>query len=563
MGEMDRRVDAIRFRSSEMENHLIDTYKAGRVSRREFMRRGTVLGMSLSSLGFLASACGSGDKGGGTTTSGAAQTAAVKPGGTVKVGVVTPSGAIDPVTVADEGGLAVLGQAGEYLIWSDNKLNAQPRLAESWTPNEDASVWTFKIRQGVKFHDGTPMTAEDVAATINRLSDPKSASAALSAFSGVLSKDSAKVVDPQTVEFTLDAPNGNFPYLLSSDNYNTIILPKNYDGDYEKNQNGTGPFKLDKYTQGRSATYVKNPDYWDPKRKPNPDSTELRFFSKEPAQILAVQSGEVNALSHFSATGGRALLTDSNIEVLGSASSVHRQMHMRTDKEPFTDKRVRQAVALLIDRAGLVDGLFQGKAALGNDSPFAPVYKYTDKSVPQRKRDVEKAKQLLSEAGKDGGFSVTLDTWDGFEIPDLAQLVQSNAKEGGIDIKLNITDAAIYYGDAVFGKSPWLDSTMGITDYGHRGVVNVFLGAPLLSKGTWNAAHFKNPQYDALVKEFTAQTDIDAQMKAAGQIQTLLLDETPIVIPYFYDFLTAVRKGYAGIETTAMGHVQLTGAGQT
>ena len=264
---------------------------------------------------------------------------------------------------------------------------------------------------------------------------------------------------------------------------------------------------------------MKNPDYWDPERKPNPDSTELRFFSKEPAQILAVQSGEVNALSHFSATGGRALLTDSNIEVLGSASSVHRQMHMRNDKEPFTDKRVRQALALLIDRAGLVDGLFQGKAALGNDSPFAPVYKYTDKSVPQRKRDVEKAKQLLSEAGKDGGFSVTLDTWDGFEIPDLAQLVQSNAKEGGIDIKLNITDAAVYYGDAVFGKSPWLDSTMGITDYGHRGVVNVFLGAPLLSKGTWNAAHFKNPQYDALVKEFTAQTDIDAQMKAAGQIQ--------------------------------------------
>jgi peptide/nickel transport system substrate-binding protein len=104
---------------------------------------------------------------------------------------------------------------------------------------------------------------------------------------------------------------------------------------------------------------------------------------------------------------------------------------------------------------------------------------------------------------------------------------------------------------------------MGITDSGHRGVVTVFLGAPLLSKGTWNSAHFKNPDYDKLVKDFTAQTDIDAQMRVAGQIQTLLLDETPLVIPYFYDFLTAVRKGYAGVETTAMGHIQLTGAGQT
>src|SRR4051794_30906267 len=120
MDEMARRVDAIRYGSTEGENHLIETYVAGRVSRRGFMRRGTVLGMSMSTLGFLVSACGSGDKGGGKTTTGASQQAAkVKPGGTVKVGIVTPSGAIDPITVADEGGLAVLGQAGEYLVWSD------------------------------------------------------------------------------------------------------------------------------------------------------------------------------------------------------------------------------------------------------------------------------------------------------------------------------------------------------------------------------------------------------------------------------------------------------------
>jgi peptide/nickel transport system substrate-binding protein len=564
MSEQQRRVDAIRLRSSEMENHLIDTYSEGRISRREFVRRGTVLGISMSALGFLASACGTGDKGGGTTQTTESQTAAkVKPGGTVKVGIVSPSAAIDPVKVADEGGLAVLGQAGEYLVWSNAKLEAQPRLAESWTPNDDASVWTFKIRQGVKFHDGTPMTAEDVAATINRLSDPKSGSAALSAFGGVLSKDSAKATDDSTVEFSLDAPNGNFPYLLSSDNYNTIILPKNYDGDFEKKMNGTGPFKLQKYTQGQGATFVKNPDYWDTERKPNPDSTELRFYAKEPAQIVALQSGEVDALSHFSATGGRALLTDQNIQVIAAHSSVHRQMHMRTDKDPFKDKRVRQALALAVDRKGLVDGLFKGKAVLGNDSPFAPVFPYTDKSVAQRQQDLEKAKQLLADAGMSGGFSVTLDTWDGFEIPDLAQIVQADAKKIGINIKLNVTDSAVYYGDAVFGKSPWLDSTLGITDYGHRGVVNVFLGAPLQSKGAWNSAHFKNEQYDKLVADFTAQTDIQKQMAVAKQIQELLLDESPLAIPYFYDFLTGVKKGVGGIETTAMGHVQLTGAGQT
>jgi peptide/nickel transport system substrate-binding protein len=563
MSEKQRRVDAIRSGSSEMENHLIDTYSEGGISRREFVRRGTVMGMSMSALSFLVSACGTGEKGGETTTTESQTAAKVKPGGTVKVGIVAPSAAIDPVKVADEGGLGVLGQAGEYLVWSNAKLEAVPRLAESWTPNDDASVWTFKIRQGVKFHDGTPMTAEDVAATINRLADPKSGSAALSAFGGVLSKGAAKATDDSTVEFTLDSPNGNFPYLLSSDNYNTIILPKNYDGDFEKTMNGTGPFKLDKYTQGQGATFVKNPDYWDTARKPNPDNTELRFYAKEEAQVVALQSGEVDALVHFSATGGRALLTDPNVQVIAAKSSVHRQMHMRTDKEPFKDKNVRQALALVVDRKGLVDGLFKGKAQLGNDSPFSPVFPYTDTSVAQRQQDLEKAKQLLSDAGKSGGFSVTLDTWNGFEIPDLAQLVQNEAKKVGINIKLNITDSAVYYGDAVFGKSPWLDSTLGITDYGHRGVVNVFLGAPLLSKGTWNSAHFKNDQYDKLVADFTAQTDIPKQMAVAKQIQELLLEETPLVIPYFYDFLTGIKKGFGGIETTAMGHVQLTGAGQT
>jgi peptide/nickel transport system substrate-binding protein len=564
MDETQRRVDEIRHRSSEMENHLIDTYRKGGIDRREFVRRGTVLGMSTGAIGFLASACGSGDEGGGgTTTSSDQQAQSVQKGGKVTAAINSPAGAIDPITVADDGSLAVLAQAGEYLVWSDSELNAVPRLAESWTPNEDASVWTFKIRQGVKFHDGKEMTSEDVAASINRLADPESASQALSAFTGFLTKDSAKATDATTVEFSLEAPNGSFPYLLSSDNYNTIILPADYDGDYEKKMNGTGPFILDKFTQGQSATFRKNPDYWDKERQPNPDTTEIRFYGKEQARVLALQSGEVDVVTQFSVSGGRALLTDPNVQTVDLKASTHRQVHLRTDKEPFTDKRVRQALALAIDRNGLVDGLFKGRAQLGNDSPFAPVFKYTDTSVAQRQQDIEQAKQLLADAGMSDGFEVQLDTWDGFEIPDLAQLIQNNAKEIGATIKLNITDAGTYYGDAVYGKSPWLDSTMGITDYGHRGIVNVFLGAPLLSDGTWNGAHFRNKEYDKLVKDFIAQSDIDQQKQRAKEIQELLLDETPIIIPYFYDFLTGVRKGIAGVETTGMGHVQLTLAGKS
>jgi peptide/nickel transport system substrate-binding protein len=560
--EIQRRVDEIRAERSELENHIIDEYRAGYIGRREFVRRGAGVGMSLPLVGFLASACGSGEEpgeDGGTP----AQSEDVKPGGTLKTGMQAPASDLDPIVVNNQGALAVIGQSGEYLIYSDRELKPIPRLAESWEPNEDGSQWTFKIRQGVKFQDGKPLTAEDVAATFNLHADPDSGGNALSAFRGVLSKGGAQARDESTVLFELDAPNGNFPFSTSSDNYNLIILPKGFDTTtWPKNFMGTGPWKLDKYTPNVGVTYTKNPDYWDQEREPLPDRSELTFYEDEEAGILGMQGGEVDLLTQFSPVNGEALLTDQNLNVIELRASQHRQLHMRTDKEPFTDKRVRQAVALLINRDNIVQGLLEEKSDYGNDSPFAPVYPSTDKSVPQRKQDVERAKALLSEAGQ-SNLSLELRGWNGFEMPQYAALVQNDLKAAGIDVKLNFTDAGSYYGDAVFGKSPWLDSTFGLTEYGHRGVPNVFLGAPLLSEGTWNAAHFKNETYDGLVRDYVAALDLQTQRAAAKQIQELLLDEVPIVFAYFYFYLTATKNTVAGVDVSAMGHFDVVKAGQT
>jgi peptide/nickel transport system substrate-binding protein len=560
MDDTQRRVDDLRGSSSELENHLIDEFAAGRLTRREFVRRGTVVGMSIPMLSFLISACGGDDEGAATDTG---QRADVRPGGTLRTGIIAPSAALDPLKIGDEGGLAVLGQSGEYLTWSDEKLELQPRLAESWVPNDDGSVWTFKVRQGVTFHDGRPLTAEDVAATMNVLSDPDVGSNALSAFGGVLSAGAAEATDDATVVFTLDAPNGNFPYLVSSDNYNAIILPADFDGGWDKTFIGTGPWKLEKYTPEVGVTYVKNPDYWDPNRQPNADRSEVRFYAEEQARVLALQGDEVDVLSNFSIAGGKALLTDPNVTVIEVRASQHRQIHMRNDKEPFTDKRVRQAMALLFNRQALVDGLFEGKADLGNDSPFAPVFPSTDASVAQREENIDQAKQLITDSGVEIPSGLELRTWDGFEIPQLAQLMQDAASQAGITIKLNITDQGTYYGDFTYGNSPWLDSTFGITDYGHRGVPNVFLGAPLTSEGTWNSAHFRNSQYDELVAQYAAALDVDTQRGVARQIEELLLDETPLIIPYFYFHLGAMKKNVAGVEVTGMGHFDVNQAGFT
>jgi peptide/nickel transport system substrate-binding protein len=550
---MNRKLlDSLRHGCSALENHLIDGLVARRVSRREFMRHGSVLGISLPVLGSAAIAIG---LPGLSAVSRSAR--AASPGGTIRVGQMVPAAAIDPVKIADGGGITVLSQVAETLVLSGADLTAKPLLAESWSPNKDGTVWTFKLRKGVKFHSGKTMNADDVVATFDRLADPDNGSNALSALTGTLSNGGTRKVDDNTVEFHLDAPNGNFPYYVSTDNYNAVILPADYKGDFEQNMNGTGPFKLDKYTPKVGASFVRNDDYWG--SKPLPDRVELGFYSDYQPQILALQGGQIDIVPQLPVLQGVGLLNDPNVDIIAMPSTSHQQVHMRTDKAPFTDKRVRRAIALCLDRPKIVQGLMKGKAKIGNDSPFAHAYPSTDPNVKQREKNIAEAKQLLEAAGMKG-FETTLTVEKYLEIPDYGVLIQNAVKEIGGKININQLDQGAYYGDAVYGKSPWLDSDMGITDYGHRGVPNVFLSAPLKSDGTWNSAHFKNPKYDKLVASYITSLDLDSQRTTAGEIQNLLLDETPVLFAYFYDVLTAVKKGAAGVQPIVTGQLILSQA---
>lgn len=535
-------LDIFRKNLRSIENSAIEEFLAGRVDRRSFLRHGSVLGLSLPVMGGILGSVGLGMQ----------QTRAQgKPGGTVRAGVAMPGGAIDPVTFHDSGSYQMVFQTAEFLCVTEPDLTLRPVLAESWSPNEDGSVWTFRLRQGVKFHDGRAFSADDVVATFDRLTDTESASNALSVFKGLLAKGNTKKVDDFTVAFHLDKPNGSFPYSVSIDNYNAMILPADYKGDYEKTFIGTGPFKLESYTPKVGATFVRNDDYWG--EKALPDRIEFKFFADVQPRILALQAGEVDLLDALPLDISQVMLADPNVNVLRVASTAHRQLHMRCDTAPFTDKRVRQAMALCIDRTKLVDGLCRGMAAAGNDSPFAPAFPQTDKSVAQRSQDIGRAKQLLAEAGFADGFDITLTTLRYSDIPAYAQLFQNFAKEIGVRVALNIEDQDKYYGKAVFGQSDWLDSPLGITDYAHRSVPNVFLQSPLVSEGPWNAAHFKNPAYDALVATYLKALDLGAQQKAASDIQKMLLDETPIVFSYFPDLLVPTRKNVSGLPPIAAG----------
>ena len=562
---MTRKIDQrwlgrLRQDQGEIANHIIDEFAAGRLSRRDFIRRATVVGISAPALGSILAACGS-TSSSTSSSPGSSSSATGAPGAVIKAGIVTPTATINPVTVADQGGLDMLAQTGEYLCLSGQGLTLQPVLATSWTPNATADVWTFKIRQGVKFQNGAPLTAADVVYTYKLQTDPAGKSNALSAFKGVLTPDGVTQVDDQTVQFKLAAPNGNFPYLTSSDNYNMIIIPNNYSpAQWQSTFVGTGPFKLGSYTPKVGASFTRNESYWGTKALPS--QTQFTFYDTPAASVLALTGGTIDVLGQFAVSGGEALLSGS-YNVIKLKTSAHRELSMRTDQAPFTDPRVRQAIALTLNRPDIITALWKGFADLGNDSPFAPVFPSTSTSVPQRTQNIAMAKSLLSAAGHPSGFSTKLITEEFLEIPQYAQIVVQAAAAIGVKINLTVESSTQYYGQATFGNSDWLDATMSLVDYGHRSVPNVFLTAPLQTGGTWNAAHFANSSYDKLVTQYIAATDVSTQKTIAGQIQQLLLTETPIIFAYFYNYLTATAMGITGVYPTAIGHLFLYNAAKS
>ena len=561
-----RRLGRLRQDQGEIANHIIDEFAAGRLSRRDFIRRATVVGITAPALGSILAACGSSSSSGSSTSSSSA-TAGGAPGATIKAGIVTPTASINPVTVADQGGLDMLAQTGEYLTLSTQGLTLQPVLATSWSPNSTADVWTFKIRQGVKFHNGAPLTAADVVYTYKLQTNPTGSSNALSAFGGVLTPEGVTQVDDYTVQFKLAAPNGNFPYLTSSDNYNMIILPNNYSpASWQSSFIGTGPFTLGSYTPKVGASFTRNGSYWGTKALPA--QTQFTFYADPASSILAMTGGSIDVLGQFAVSGGEALLSG-GYNIIKLKTSAHRELSMRCDQAPFTDPRVRQAIALTLNRPEIITALWKGYADLGNDSPFAPVFPSTDTSIPQRVQNISQAKSLLAAAGHASGFSTKLITENFLEIPQYAQIVVQAAAAIGVKINLTVESSSQYYGKATFGNSDWLDATMSLVDYGHRSVPNVFLTAPLetanakTGSGPWNAAHFANSSYDKLVAQYIAATDVSTQRSVAGQIQQLLLNETPIIFGYFYNYLTATAMGVNGVYPTAIGHLFLYNASKS
>ena len=536
----------------ELGQGLVDEVNRGRMTRRELLVRGTVLGLSLMTIGSLLAACG-GSSSGATTSPSAAASVAPKAGGTLRVTMIPPTGALDPLVMYDPGAIATVQQVTEYLAWAENDLSLRPVLAESWTPDATAKTWTFKLRQNVNFNNGQPLTADDVVATFKLLCDPKTGSSALSNFKGILSSNGIGKVDDTTVQFVLDRPFVDFPYLVSSSNYNTVILPKDYAGDFEKSPVGTGPFTLESYTLKQKATFKKNPNYWQ-QGLPYLDGVVFSYADVQ-AQTLALQAGSQDVQLSTPFQGSQQLLADPKLKVVSTPSTQMRELQMRVDKAPFDNKGLRQAIAYCLDRKAILAGLFAGKGLIGNDNVFSSLYPI-GVSITQREQDYAKAKQLLSDAGMSSGTQLTLIAEQYLEVPQYAQIIQQQCKPAGIDITIESQTQAQYYGKDA--SAPWLTAPFAITDWAARAIPSQFFIPMLTSDGIWNNSHWSNPQFDQLAKDYDATLD-EAKRKDIGtQMATLQTDDTPCIIAYWIEVLRAVGANVNGIVASGAEFLDLT-----
>ena len=546
-------------------NEDIKEVASSAISRRRFVQGAAAVTAGAAVVGLAA--CGGSESEGETTDTTPAE---VKP---LRIATGKQEHVAAPWETSG-GSLFILSMVGEWLTWQLPDGSLEPRIAESWTASEDAKSWTFKIRQGVMFNDGTPLTVDDIVYTYTAIFDEaihKGVSRSKGNYDNILDAAGVVKVDESTIQFNLLQPNGNFPYFVSSACYGMCIIKKDAFGGagWEETMISAGPWKMVSHVNTESTVYEKNPYYWDTNFAPAFNTVELVQFVSAATALPQLQTGELDFIGAMEAADALALdEAEFTINTL-PAGAGFAHVHMRTNFGPFQDKRIRQAAALTIDRPGYVDGIMMGIGGrVGNDSVMDP-YNTADTSVPQRVKDIEKAKALMAEAGVPNGFAVDLSSWARDDINKYANLIKTSFAEIGIEVTLVIDGSdggsAVYYTYDPYPSMPgkvnqfdnhsWLASNLGIVDWAGRGVPDQYLMREWRSTGDWSGAMLDSRVMDAAIDEYLTALTPAAKKKASKKIQEASLDETPYILAYTSNLITAGRKDLTGMVVNGMGQI--------
>lgn len=468
-------------------------------------------------------------------------------GGQLRVGFKTGTAndTADPAKSYHAGDHARMRQLYNTLTGTGPDLVPAPELAERWESDDSVKNWTFYLRKDVKFHDGRPMKAADAVYSLQRILDPAVASAYRPLLDPVIAADGITSEGDYVISFKLKTPYTDFPALLA--NYNCGIVPEKFtDFDHAI---GTGPFKLTNFKPGISTTLVRNENYWK-QGLPYLDGLELRVVADPVGRVNGLLSGELDMIEALDAKSMGVVDASPNAKAFRSPSGYHVPLIMQVDQPPFDKPEVRQALKLLIDRERVLKLVYNGIGQIATDQPIAPVYPDYCKDVPQRSRDVAKAKELLAKAGA-SNLSVELHCSDA--VPGgvaLATLYSQMAAEGGVTIKV-IQDPSDGYWKSVWRKVPFC-----VSGWNMRTTANIFLSLTYHSAADYNETHWKRPDFDKLLEEGRQTLDKKRRAEIYCEAERMISDDGGAIIPVFIDLLDGVANKVQGLEpmpTGAMG----------
>lgn len=426
-------------------------------------------------------------------------------------------------------------------------MTVEPDLAISWEPNETRTEWIFKLRQGVTFHDGSPLTSEDVVATINATLDPKTASPGRTNVGPI--KEVA-AVDPLTVKFTLSGAYADLPVALTY--LNARIVPAKVVASdlasLSTTANGTGPFKLVSYEPDRKIVVERNAAYYDPTR-PYLDRVELLVYPDRTAEASAMISGEIDLLLTTTPGEYERLVKAGGVKALRTPSGQFLNINLGCDQKPFSDVRVRQALALAVDREATVGFVAGGYGTPGNDTPLNSAYHFY-KNIPQKKPDIAKAKQLLADAGYPNGIDLTLIASDRPATrTQLGVAVREMAAAAGFRINVQTMPHATYL-DQV-----WKKGNFYVGFYNMQPTADAIFNLLYTSNATWNETRWNNSAFDTVINAARVETDEAKRTAFYAKAQEMMNAEVPTVISAFFDLLAAQRSYVEGYTLHPRGSV--------
>lgn len=468
---------------------------------------------------------------------------------TIRVAVGTTFNQLDPAltTIGDEYVYVHLVFNGLTRITPE--MAVEPDLAEGWDISEDIMTWTFHLREGVMFHHGRELVAEDVVATVERILDEDTGSRARTNLSMV---ETVEAVDDHTVEFTLNAPYAGFADIFADRQMR--IVPHDAIDDLSTEPVGTGPFMFESWSPGDRMELVANPDYFE-EGLPRTDAVTIRIIPEAAAGVAALESDSIDILWSMPFEAVERFEDHPDIRLDSVSTSTWDGVILNNRIPPFEDERVRKALAMTINKADLVElALFgQGEPTF---SPIAPSHPYFNTEMAFAEPDIEGARELLAEAGYPDGFEISM------QVPQereqrvrLGVAVRDMARQAGININIERVPFASYSAN-VAGVAP-----MYVDGYFARPTIDTALHPFYHSEGSWNNRlwGYQNERVDEILDSARETLDEDELTAMFQEFQEIAEETVPGIIAYAMAHVNGVNRRLEGFQSTPMLWLDLAG----